>query len=187
LAYQRGVFWGVVPYTPAAPFSVKLLRDYEELETVADLVAAFRRGDVAGEVPFEVRAKLRPILALTEPSTELREITALRLANISRRVRQRQLTEEEEREVVGKEHRYLFPLRPAVVATLTQRREVYAVVIDSPITLHQSAITTQRIGEVTEEEFAEICERLVDALELDVTLIEERGPDTAGGETGESP
>jgi hypothetical protein len=173
LAYQRGVFWGVVPFTPAAPFSVKFVRNYEDVETTADLVRRFKQGDIVGDLPFSVRAKLRPILAITEPSSELREITALRLANISRRVRQRLLTEDEERAIVAKEHRYLFPLRPPVVSSLTRRREVYAVVIDSPVTLHESAVTTNAIGEVTEAEFAEICERFIEALELDVRPLED--------------
>jgi len=71
LPYQRGVFWGVVPYTPAAPFSVKFLRTYEDVATIGDLAREFRRQDVAGAVPFSVEGKLRPVLAISEPSPEL--------------------------------------------------------------------------------------------------------------------
>jgi hypothetical protein len=87
LAYQRGVFWGVVPYTPAAPFSVKFMREYEDVDTVGQLAREFRNRDIAGELPFSVLAKLRPILAISEPSSLLRDIAALRLVNITRRAR----------------------------------------------------------------------------------------------------
>lgn len=182
MAFQRGVFWGVVPYTPAAPFSVKFLWNYEEVETAAALAEQFRRQDVSGEVPFSVPGKPRPVLALSEPSSELREVTALRLANISRRARDRLLTEDERREVVSGEHRYLFPLAEEAVKSLTRTRETYAVVVDNPVTLHESAIVSRAIGEVTEEEFASICERFVEALQLDLTtLLEKQMPSSDDG------
>jgi predicted nuclease with RNAse H fold len=175
LAYQRGVFWGVVPYAPAAPFLVKFLRSYEDVPTAGELAREFRKRDIAGEVPFSVDGKLRPILALSEPSEELREITALRLANITRRVRQRHLSQDEADAVVAGTHRYLFPLRPEVVSSLTQTAETYAVIIDSPVVLHASAITTSLIGEMSEEDFAVVCNRFVRALDLDLATFMERG------------
>lgn len=168
MAYQRGVFWGVVPFTPAAPFTVKFVRNWEEYATVSDLSRAIREQDVAGDFPFEVRGKMRPVLALTEPSTELREITALRLANITRRVRDRLLTREEEQSIRSGEHPYLFPLDNAAVRNLgsTPTYDLYAVNVDSPVTLHQSAVATRPVGEVSEATFAAICERYIEALGL---------------------
>jgi hypothetical protein len=168
LDYQRGVFWGFVPYTPAAPFSVKFLWKFEEFESVGDLAKEFQRNDVAGDVPFSVEGKLRPILAISEPSKDLGDITALRLANISRRVRSKQLTAEEERAVVAGEHPYLHPLRPAVVASLSKTNDIYAVVIDALVTVNETAVATTAIGEITPEEFRVISKRVVDALGLDL-------------------
>jgi hypothetical protein len=168
LAYQRGVFWGVVPYTPAAPFSVKFLWNYEEFDTIGELTKAFRKNDAAGDVPFSVQGKIRPILAISEPSEDLGDIAALRLANISKRLQRKQLTEEEVREVVEGKHRYLHPLRPAVVASLSKTNDVYAVIIDSPVTLHESAVSTTALGEISPEEFKVISARVVEALGLDL-------------------
>jgi hypothetical protein len=176
LAFQRGVFWGVVPYTPAAPFSVKFLRDYEEVDTAAELVRQFKQRDVAGDLPFSVQAKLRPVLALCEPSSILREITALKLANISRRVRQRLLTEEEEAAVIAGEHPRLMPLRREIVSSLTRTNETYAVIIDNPVTLHQSAVVAPPIGVLSEEEFRVVCQRFVQALQLDVAPSDDAEP-----------
>jgi hypothetical protein len=165
LAYQRGVFWGVVPYTPAAPFSVKFMRDYEDIDTVTQLAKEFRSRDIAGELPFSVPAKLRPILCISEPSPLLRDIVALRLVNITRRRLHGHMTTEEEHEVLAAEHPFLVPLRAEVVRQLTRRGERYAVAIDV-VTLNESAIATRAIGEVTEEEFTDICQRVVERLGL---------------------
>jgi hypothetical protein len=179
LAYQRGVFWGVVPYTPAAPFSVKFMHKYEDVETIGDLSRQFRDQDIAGEVPFSVLGKLRPILAISEPSLILRDLMALRLVNVTRRARQRHMTQEDERAVLAGEHPYLVPLRQEVVSTLTRTGERYAVSID-PVTLHQSAVGTRVIGEITPEEFAVVCHRFIDVLHLDLTVaLDER---SAGGD-----
>jgi hypothetical protein len=166
LAYQRGVFWGVVPYTPAAPFSVKFMASYEEVDSFGDLAREIRDQDIAGTLPFSVEGKMRPVLAISEPSPMLRDIVALRLVNITRRVRQRHMTAEDEEAVLAGEHSYLVPLRPAVVKPLTRTGEKYAVSID-PVTLNQSACSTTPIGEVTQEEFVVICERLVEVWDLD--------------------
>lgn len=168
MAFQRGVFWGVVPFTPAAPFTVKFVRNWEDYATISDLSRAIRDQDMAGDFPFEVRAKMRPILALTEPSSELREITALRLANITRRVHDQQLTREDETAVRNGEHPYLFPLDNAVVRNLGSRPtyDLYAVSVDSPVTLHQSTVVSRAVGEVPEDAFSTICERYIEALGL---------------------
>jgi hypothetical protein len=181
VAYQRGVFWGVVPFTPKAPFDVKFLHKYEEVATTRDLIDAFRRHDVKGALPFSVEGKLRPILAISEPSAELRDITALRLSNITRRVRERQLSQDDEQAIVGGEHPYLFYLRPETVQALTRERAVYAAVIDSPITLNVSAVTTTAIGEINEHEFAVLCERLVTRLGFDLTMLVDRRARELGG------
>jgi hypothetical protein len=168
LPYQRGVFWGVVPYTPAAPFSVKFLRTYEDVATIGDLAREFRRQDVAGAVPFSVEGKLRPVLAISEPSPELGNVSALRLANISRRVRNRLLAPDEERAIRAGDHPYLLSLRDEVVRSLTRSGETYAVIVENPVTLHESAIATTAIGEITQDEFRLVCTRLVEVLQLDL-------------------
>lgn len=142
------------------------MRDFEEFATVGDLSKEMKKLYVSGDIPFIVRAKLRPVLAVSEPSTELREITALSLVNISRRVRDRLLTADDERAIKAGEHNYLLPLDAAVVQTLTSSRETYAVAANSVVRLHQSAISTARIGEVTVEAFAVIRARVAEALGL---------------------
>jgi hypothetical protein len=98
----------------------------------------------------------------------------VRLANISRRVRDRHLSEEERQEILGGEHEYLFALPPAAVSGL-RTHDLYAAIFDNPVTLHESALTTTLIGEISEEEFAKLCARFVEALDLDISvLLDER-------------
>ncbi len=168
MAFQRGVFWGVVPYAPAAPFSVKLLQRYEDVETISELHRKFQ--EYAGELPFSVEAKMRPVLALSEPSVELRELPVLRLVNITRRVRNRQLTDEEADQIRDGDHPRLFQLAREVVARISNG-DTYAVLVENPGTLHVTALVPRPIGEVSEPDFAQICARLVGNLGLDLSAL----------------
>lgn len=173
MGYQRGVFWGVVPYTPAAPFEVKFMRAYEEVATAGELVKEMKRRDVSGLLPFSVEAKIRPLLAISEPSAELRDVLALRLVNVSRRVRDRHLTQDAADQIAAGDHPYLFSLRPETVGALGGSS--YAAAIDSPISLNETAFTTRTLGEINEHEFGILCQRLVQKLGFDLTmLIDER-------------
>ena len=185
MAYQRGVFWGVVPYAPAAPFSVKLVQRYEDVDTGRELHRKFQ--EYGGALPFSVEAKLRPVLALSEPSAELGELTALRLANITRRVRNRHLTQEEANAVAAGAHPFLFPMPQSAVASLSTTGDRYAAIVDNPGTVHRSAILTNAIGEVSEADFAEISARLIKRLGLPVAEASAPEPDEGGDELAPAP
>lgn len=173
MSYQRGVFWGVVPYTPAAPFEVKFMRTYEQVDSAPELARELKRQDLGGAFPFSVLAKIRPLLAISEPSAELRDVVGLTLVNISRRVRQKHLTEENAKQIVAGEHPYLFHLGSETTRLLGS--DTYAAAIDSPISLNESAFTTKAIGEINDHEFAVLCQRFVEKLGFDLTmLIDER-------------
>ena len=172
--YQRGVFWGVVPFTPAAPFSVEIADGWEDFASARELSDEFRRRSYGGTYVFAVQGKIRPLLAISEPSPETRDITALRLTNISQRVRNKLMSREEAKRVVDQQEPHLFHLRPNVVAKLSRdSRDIYAAILDGLVRINVSAITTNRIGEINAHEFEVLCTRLVEELGLDITMLVE--------------
>lgn len=120
-------YWGIVPYTPAAPFAVHVSDAAPvEVPTAAQIVDGLRRGGDA-EFGFVVRAKARPVLLLSDRSDpRTGDLFALRLLRLGK------LTEEERRLVREQRDPHLFHLRPKRFPGLA---EDCAAMVSAPIRL----------------------------------------------------
>lgn len=158
------VYWGIVPYAPAAPFKVHVTDGSPvEVPTASQIVDGLRKGGDA-EFEFVVRAKARPVLLLSgrsDPRTgDLFALRLLRLEKLSSQERQRV---EEQREPS------LFHLRPECFPGLA---EDTAAMVTAPIRLHETALDTrQPLGRLDRNEMRTLVERFVSYWQFDLRQI----------------
>lgn len=158
------VCWGIVPYTPAAPFKVHVSDGSPvEVPTASQIVDGLRKGGDA-EFEFVVRAKARPVLLLSgrsDPRTG--DLFALRLLRLEKLASQERQRVEEQREPS------LFHLRPERFPGLV---EDSAAMVTAPIRLHETALDTrQPLGRLDRNEMRALVERFVSHWQFDLRQL----------------
>lgn len=159
-----GVYWGIVPFAPAAPFKIHVTDGPPvEVPTASQIVDGLRKGGDA-EFEFVVRAKARPVLLLSgrsDPRTgDLFALRLLRLEKLSSQERQRI---EEQREPS------LFHLPRERFPGLA---EDSAAMVTAPIRLHETALDTrQSLGRLDRNEMRALVDRFVTYWQFDLRQL----------------
>jgi hypothetical protein len=158
------VYWGIVPYAPAAPFKVHVTDGSPvEVPTASQIVDGLRKGGDA-EFEFVVRAKARPVLLLSgrsDPRTG--DLFALRLLRLEKLPSQERTRVEDQREPS------LFYLRPEHFPDLS---EDSAAMVTAPIRLHETALDTRKsLGRLDRDEMRALVERFVSYWQFDLRRL----------------
>ena len=138
-------YWGIVPYTPQAPFRIHV-RDAApvEISSAAPIIDGLRKGGDA-EFGFVVRAKARPLLLLSAQSDpRVSDLFALRLQRLG------ELAPEERRRIREQREPLLYHLRPESLPGMGQE---CAAMVSAPIRVHETALDTRDcLGQLDREE-----------------------------------
>ena len=154
-------YWGLVPYTPEAPFLVRVAGgEPVEVPGVESFVEGLGRGGDA-EFRFVVRAKTRPVLLLSDRQDQRTgDLFALRLLRMERLSAAEQAAVRDHREPT------LFHLRVDNFPGLSRES---AAVVSAPVRLHNTALDTRRrVGALDENELRVLHERFATYWRLDL-------------------
>lgn len=155
------VYWGVVPYTPQAPFQVFVKdRPPVEVPDAKTIVEGLRKGGDA-ELRFVVEAKARPVLLLSDRTDERTgDLFGLRLVRLS------SLTDEEAEQIREQRQAGLFHLKPERFPDLAEES---AAMISAPIRIHESALDAGKaLGRLDQNEMRVLAERFVSYWQFDL-------------------
>lgn len=154
------VHWAVVPSTPQAPFQI-YVKDKPPVEVpdARTIVEGLRKGGDA-ELRFVVEAKARPVLLLSDRADERTgDLFGLRLVRLA------SLDDEEAQQVREQRQPGLFHLKPERFPDLDGE---FAAMISAPIRIHESAVDSDPLGRLDQNEMRVLAERFVSYWQFDL-------------------
>jgi hypothetical protein len=157
------VVWAVVPFVPAAPFSLYAGLDHAPIEVrrADELVATARKGGDT-EFTFLVPGKARPVLIVSDRrDPHLEELLALRLIRLSK------LSEAEQEAVRRQADPGLFHLSP----DRFDLPEENAAMIAAAVRVHESAIAGEAAGHLDPNELRVVHERVASHYGLNLNML----------------
>ena len=166
---RGAIVWAVAPYAPQAPFRLWGGPDQPAttIETATELARLVAERGLDAEQTFLTTGKLRPVVILQErPRRALPEYAALRIARLE------ELSPGQQESIRAQREPSLFYL-PANRAKYGMTKEG-AIDLNALIRIHESAIAGRPIGRLDANELRVVGERLVEHLDLDLTLLVER-------------
>ena len=162
------VRWAVLPYAPRPPFRIYAGEGQVPIVSPAvdAIIEGMRKRGGDAELTYLVSGKARPVLILNEPPSEHhRDVTALRLLRLPR------LGEEQRERVRRGEEQLLLPLPP----DRFDLPEENAVMVSALVRLNVDAIGSgPSLGELSEDEFRILGERIIRFYGFDTRLLVER-------------
>jgi hypothetical protein len=161
---RGAIVWAVAPYVPEAPFRVwgGPAGRVATIGTALELARLVVREGLDPEQTFLTSAKLRPVLILQDrPRRVLREVAALRL------VRLEELGAADRERIRQGDDRSLFYLRARSYGLAKES----AADVHALLRIHESAIAGQPVGRLNAEEMRAVGERIVEALDIDVSRL----------------
>lgn len=153
MSLAGAVVWGVVPFIPQAPFQLYAGQENRPIK-VSSARPLTTSGQKGGDTQFDfiVAGKARPVLILTDRHSEdLKEYLALRLARFTK------FTDAEQASIRAQEHATLFHLKPERFSL----PEENAVMLDSLVRVHTSAVDPKPCGRLDEYELRTVQERFL--------------------------
>jgi hypothetical protein len=157
-------YWGIVPYTPQAPFRIHLAdADPLEVPTAEQIVDGLKKGGDA-EFGFVVRGKARPVLLLSDRadprSGDFFALRLLRLASLS----------DSEGEAVRRGgEASLFHLSANLFPGLSEES---AAVLSAPVRVHRSALDAREpLGALDRDALRALIEHFVTYWQFDLRRL----------------